>query len=203
MVLGVRTKTHQTPSSLELDHVVHIVEVKPWPPSQSLRTLRSVVIHWEHSDGSCGFTNQVVPGGDGRIEFNESFGVREGDGCEETKRKKKCIEFSLYEPRWDKGLKGQLLASVVLDLAVVVKGEDLSISIPIHCRRTYKNAAQPLLFLKIQRADSLRESVSALMSEEYAEEASLATDIDLASSHSSPTATSPLLNRKVQNFFCR
>lgn len=188
MVLGLRTKTHKSPSSLELDFVVHIVEVKPWPSSQSLRTLRSVVIHWEHSDGSCGFTNQAVPRGDGRIEFNESFGVRdEGD----TYEKKKCIEFNLYEPRWDKGLKGQLLATAVLDLAAygVIK-EDLSISTPIYCKRTYRNAAQPLLFLKIQQASSVRESVSALMSEEYAEEASFTTD-DHVYSHSSP-------NKKVR-----
>ncbi|XP_047948522.1 uncharacterized protein LOC125194380 isoform X2 [Salvia hispanica] len=185
MVLGVSMKTEKSPS-IEVDYVVHIVEVKPWPPSQSLRRLGSVVIHWEHSDGSCGFTNQAVPG-NGRIEFNECFGVREnGDSC---------IEFNLYEPRWDKGLKGQLLASVVLDLGaygVVEKG--LSITTPIHCKRTYRNAAQPLLFLKIEPASSLlRESVSSLMSEEYAEEASSTTDHD----QSSPNAASSALNQKI------
>ncbi|XP_042061392.1 uncharacterized protein LOC121805557 isoform X2 [Salvia splendens] len=180
-------KTEKSPS-IEVDYVVHIVEVKPWPPSQSLRRLGSVVIHWEHSDGSCGFTNQAVPG-NGRIEFNECFGVRDnGDAS--------CIEFNLYEPRWDKGLKGQLLASVVLDLGaygVVEKG--LSITTPIHCKRTYRNAAQPLLFLKIEPASSslLRESVSSLMSEDYAEEASSATDHD----HSSPNAASSPLNQKI------
>ena len=190
MVLGVSMKTEKSPS-IEVDYVVHIVEVKPWPPSQSLRRLGSVVIHWEHSDGSCGFTNQAVPG-NGRIEFNECFGVREnGDSC---------IEFNLYEPRWDKGLKGQLLASVVLDLGaygVVEKG--LSITTPIHCKRTYRNAAQPLLFLKIEPASSLlRESVSSLMSEEYAEEASSTTDHD----QSSPNAASSALNQKVHCLLC-
>ncbi|XP_042045365.1 uncharacterized protein LOC121791509 [Salvia splendens] len=189
MVLGVRMKTEKGPS-IEADYVVHIVEVKPWPPSQSLRRLGSVVIHWEHSDGSCGFTNQAVPG-NGRIEFNECFGLREnGDAC---------IEFNLYEPRWDKGLKGQLLASVVLDLGaygVIEKG--LSISTPIHCKRTYRNAAQPLLLLKIEPASSsLRESVSSLMSEEYAEEASSTTDHDHDHDQSSPNAASSALNQKI------
>ncbi|KAL1564297.1 hypothetical protein AAHA92_06655 [Salvia divinorum] len=184
MVIGVRMKTEKRPS-IEVDYVVHIVEVKPWPPSQSLRRLGSVVIHWERSDGSCGFTNQAVPG-NGRIEFNECFGLRDNGDT--------CIEFNLYEPRWDKGLKGQLLASVVLDLgAYGVIDKDLSISTPFHCKRTYRNAAQPLLFLKIEPASSLRESVSSLMSEEYAEEASSTTDHD----HSSPNATSSPLNQKI------
>ncbi|XP_057766915.1 uncharacterized protein LOC130987407 [Salvia miltiorrhiza] len=184
MVLGVSTTTQKSPSSLEFDYVVHIVEVKPWPPSLSLRRLGSVVIHWEHSDGVCGFTNQAVPG-DGRIEFNESFGVRETTN--------KCIEFNLYEPRWDKGLKGQLLASVVLDLSAYgVITQDLSISAPIHCKRTYRNAAQPLLFLKLLPASSIRESVSSLMNDEYAEEASFTTH-----DHSSPNATSSLSDKKI------
>ncbi|KAK4417881.1 hypothetical protein Salat_2200800 [Sesamum alatum] len=219
MVLGLRTKTRRSPS-VQLDYIIHIQEIKPWPPSQSLRTLRAVLIQWEYGEKTSGFTNQVVPSlgtgsgvGDGRIEFNESFRLsvtltREmsirGGGDGDTFQKN-CIEFNLYEPRRDKTVKGQLLGTAVLDFADygIVK-ESLSISAPISCKRTYRNTAQPLLFLKIQSVERIRtsssskdslvrevsmdsnhgESVSALMSEEYAEEAEFTTDDDV-SSHSS------------------
>ncbi|KAI3474987.1 hypothetical protein Pfo_030298 [Paulownia fortunei] len=212
MVLGLRTKTRKSPS-VQLDYIIHIQEINPWPPSQSLRTLRAVLIQWEHGDRTSGLTNQVVPSlgsgsgvGDGKIEFNESFrlpltltrevSIKGGDG---DTFQKNCIEFNLYEPRRDKTVKGQLLGTAVLDLA------DCGI-------RTYRNTVQPLLFLKIQPAershtssssrDSLMreasmdrnhaESVSALMSEEYAEEAEVAsfTTDDDVSSHSSLAVTS-------------
>ncbi|KAK6153150.1 hypothetical protein DH2020_012789 [Rehmannia glutinosa] len=125
---------------------------------------------------------------------------------------KNCIEFNLYEPRRDKTVKGQLIGTAVLDWAEygVVK-ESLCISVPINCKRTYWNSAQPLLFLKIQSIEKTRassssrdsltreasmdrntfESVSAL-SEEYVEEAevsSFTTDDDV-SSQSSVAVTS-------------
>ncbi|KAK4392886.1 hypothetical protein Sango_1759400 [Sesamum angolense] len=223
MVLGLRTKTRRSPS-VQLDYIIHIQEIKPWPPSQSLRTLRAVLIQWEYGEKTSGFTNQVVPSlgtgsgvGDGRIEFNESFrlpvtlmremSIRGGDG---DTFQKNCIEFNLYEPRRDKTVKGQLLGTAVLDFADygIVK-ESLSLSAPISCKRTYRNTAQPLLFLKIQSVERIRtsssskdslirevsmdsnhgESVSALMSEEYAEEAEFTTDDDGSSQSSLAVAS--------------
>ncbi|KAL3526166.1 hypothetical protein ACH5RR_014538 [Cinchona calisaya] len=225
MVLGLKAKNRKSPS-VQVDYLIHIQEIKPWPPSQSLRTLRAVLIQWEHGDRSSGSTNQVVPSigtgsgvGDGRIEFNESFrlpvtllrerSVKGGDG---DTFQKNCVEFNLYEPRRDKTVKGQLLGTAVLDLADygVVK-ETLSTSTPINCKRTYRNTSQPLLFLKIQSVEKSRmssssrdrltreasmdrndvDSVSALMNEEYAEEAETAsfTDDDV-SSHSSLAVSS-------------
>ncbi|KAL2538183.1 uncharacterized protein Fot_19574 [Forsythia ovata] len=213
MVLGLRTKTRKSPS-VQLDYIIHIQEIKPWPPSQSLRTLRAVLIQWEHGDRNSGCTNQVAPSlgtgsgvGDGRIEFNESFRLpvtllREMSikGAEGNTFQKNCVEFNLYEPRRDKTVK---------DYGVVK--ESLSVNAPINCKRTYRNTAQPLLFLKIQPFEKSRtssssrdsltgeasmdrnhgESVSALMSEEYAEEAEVSTftDDDI-SSHSSLAASS-------------
>ncbi|KAH6835111.1 EEIG1/EHBP1 protein amino-terminal domain protein [Perilla frutescens var. hirtella] len=225
MVQGPRTKTRKTPS-VQLDYIVHIQEIKPWPPSQSLRTIRAALIQWEHGDKNSGSTNQVVPlvegdsgVGDGKIEFNESFRlpvmllreklIKGGNG---DTFQKNCIEFNLYEPRRDKAVKGQLLGTAVVDLAEYgIIRESSCISAPINCKRTYRNTAQPLLFLKIQpferssRSSSSRdnlmreasmdrnnfESVSAL-SEEYADEADVAsfTTDDDASSHSSLAVTS-------------
>ncbi|KAL7232754.1 hypothetical protein ACSBR2_010712 [Camellia fascicularis] len=218
MVLGMRTKNRKSPT-VQLDYLIHVQEVKPWPPSQSLRTLRSVLIQWEHGERNSGSTNPVVPLlgsgiGDGKIEFNESFRLpvtllRETftKGWDGDSFQKNCLEFNLYELRRDKTVKGQLLGTAIVDLADygAVK-ETTSISVPMNSKRSLSNTSQPLLFIKIQSIEKVRtgsssrdnlsketsmernggESVSALMNEEYAEEAEIAsiTDDDV-SSHSS------------------
>ncbi|KVH92775.1 uncharacterized protein LOC112515961 [Cynara cardunculus var. scolymus] len=218
MVQGMKTKNRKSPS-VQLDYEITIIDIKPWPPSQSLRSLRSALIQWEHGEKNSGTTKAVAPLlvsgsdiGDGKIEFDESFRlhvkllrempIRGGDSDTFLKN---CIEFNMYEPRRDKTAKGQLLATAVVDFAEygLVK-HGLIISVPMNCKRTFSNTAQPMLFLKIQtveknnRARSLsgdslvREgSVDRNCSEEYAEEAEIAsiTDDDV-SSQSSMAATS-------------
>ncbi|KAJ1391583.1 Serine-threonine/tyrosine-protein kinase, catalytic domain [Sesbania bispinosa] len=183
---------------------------------------------WKNGDSASGSTNLVAPSlgsviGEGRIEFDESFklpvtllrdmSVRGGDA---DVFQKNCLEFNLYEPRRDKTVKGQLLATAIVDLADYgILKEALSISTPMNCKRSYRNTDQPLLFIKIQPVveknrtnSSLKDSfskedlknnnggdsVSALMNEEYAEEAEIAsfTDDDV-SSHSSAAAGSTSL----------
>ncbi|XP_062105486.1 uncharacterized protein LOC133817104 [Humulus lupulus] len=223
MVLGLRTKTRRS-SAVQIDYLVHIQEIKPWPPSQSLRSLRSVLIQWENGDRCSGSTSAVVPSigsivGEGKIEFNESFrlpvtllrdmSVKGGDG---DAFQKNCLELNLYEPRRDRTVKGQLLASAIIDLAEYgVPKETLSVSTPMNCKRSFKNTNQPVLYATLQSVEKARsntssreslsramsmenvggESVSALMNEEYAEEAEIAsfTDDDV-SSHSSVAASS-------------
>ncbi|WKA04230.1 hypothetical protein VitviT2T_022285 [Vitis vinifera] len=218
MVLGVRTNNRKS-GSVHVDYLIHIQEIKPWPPSQSLRSQRAVLIQWEHGDRTSGSTSSVIPAlgsgiGDGKIEFNESFRlsvtlVREfalKSGDADTFHKN-CLDFNLYEPRRDKTVRGQLLGTAILDLADYgIIREISSISIPMNCKRSFRNTAQPVLFLKIQPVDKGRtssssrdnllkeaslhktggESVSALINEEYAEEAEItsSTDDDV-SSHSS------------------
>nr|GMC46281.1 uncharacterized protein LOC109149986 [Ipomoea batatas] len=220
MVLGPSGKTRGVPS-VQVEYLINIVEIKPWPPSQSLKTPKAVVIQWEHGEKNSGSTNQVAPMletesgvGNGRIEFNESFRVpvtllREisSKSVNGDTFQKNCIEFNLYEPRRDTTVKGQLLGTAIIDFANygVVK-EGLNVSVPINCKRSYRNTVQPLLCLKIQTVgkgrtkplvrnnvrressmdSSVGESVSALVSEEYTEEAETAsyTDDDV-SSHSS------------------
>ncbi|GER31344.1 hypothetical protein STAS_07332 [Striga asiatica] len=175
MVQGPRTKTRKTPS-LQLDYTIHIHEIKPWPPSQSLKTIRAALIQWEHGERKSGSTNQVVPSvetgsgiGDGKIEFNESFKlpvtlVREMSmkGVNGDSFQKNCVEFNLYEPRRDKTVKGQLIGTAVLDLAEYgVVRDSLCLSVPINCKRTYWNSSQPLLFVKIQSVERGRASSSS------------------------------------------
>ncbi|KAJ4841642.1 hypothetical protein Tsubulata_034073 [Turnera subulata] len=217
MVPGPSPKNPKT-ASVRVDYLVHIEEIKPWPPSQSLRSLRSVLIQWENGDRSSGSTNTVVPSlgslvGEGKIEFNESFRLpvtllrdMSAKGREADSFQKNCLEFHLYEPRRDKA---QLLATAVIDLSDygVVK-ESLSISAPVNSKRSFRSTPQPMLYIKIQPFDKGRArsssrdapskvafanhngggSVSALMNEEYTEEADIVsvTDDD-GSSHSSMT----------------
>lgn len=216
MVSGVKTKNRKSPS-VQLDYIITIIEIKPWPPSQSLRSLRSALIQWEHGDKNSGTTKPVtpllVPGasvGDGKIEFNESFklhltlmrelSIKAGDSDTFLKN---CIEFNMYEPRRDKTVKGQLLATAVVDFAEygVVK-DGLIVSVPMNCKRTFSNTTQPMLFLKIQAFDKnnrvrsssgdnlVREGSmdrNCLMNEENVEETESAsiTDDDVSSSNGS------------------
>ncbi|KAJ8531458.1 hypothetical protein K7X08_026892 [Anisodus acutangulus] len=222
MFLGLKTRTRNSPS-VQVDYLIHIKEIKPWPLSQSLSTPRAVVIEWQHGDKHSGSTNQVVPLtgsgiGDGRIEFNESFRLpvtllretsfKGGDG---DTFQKNYVEFHLYEPRLDRTVKGQHLGTAIVDLADYgVVRESLRICSPINCKRTYRNSAQPFLFLKIQVGErsrvrpSLRDSLkreasmdrngslSRLLSEEYEEEAGFAsyTDDDVSSHLSLPVSSS-------------
>lgn len=213
MVLGMRSKNRR-PTPIQVDYAIHIQEIKPWPPSQSLKSLKSVVLQWENGDRSSGSTSPVSPS-QSKIEFNESFNlhvmlVKESSG-KKNEFQKNVLELSLYEPRRDKSAKGQLLGNAAVDLAELGIVKDVvSFGVPLNCKRSYRNAAQPMIYIKIQAFDkegssvsassSFRESlskvesldgegaesVSVLMNEEYAEEAEIAsfTDDDL-SSHSS------------------
>ncbi|KAL4581530.1 hypothetical protein LXL04_006052 [Taraxacum kok-saghyz] len=207
MVSRVKTKNRKTPS-VQLDYIITIIEIKPWPPSQSLRSLRSALIQWEHGEKSSGTTKPVTPSlvpgatvGDGKIEFNESFklhvtllrdmSIKSGDSDTFMKN---CAEFNMYEPRRDKTVKGQLLATAVVDFAdyAVVK-DGLIVSVPMNCKRTFSNTCQPMLFLKIEvfdknnrvRSSSMDRNFSeCLMNEENVEEIEI-TDDDVSSSNGS------------------
>ncbi|KAL2479620.1 C2 NT-type domain-containing protein [Abeliophyllum distichum] len=116
---------------------------------------------------------------------------------------KNCLEFNLYKPRSNKMVKGKLLGTVVVDLVKCgVVEESLGINVPINYKKMSKNTAQPLLLLGIQPVKRRKasmdknysDSISAMTSEEYVEEAEFAsfTDDD-ASLHSSLTVSSSVI----------
>ena len=117
---------HKKGASVQVEYLIHIQDIKPWPPSQSLRTLRSVLIQWENGERKSGSTNTVVPSigsivGEGKIEFDESFRLsatlmREmsSKGKDSDSFQKNCLEFNLCEPRRDKM---QILGTALIDLA--------------------------------------------------------------------------------------
>ncbi|KAJ4974287.1 hypothetical protein NE237_007461 [Protea cynaroides] len=217
MVLGLRTKNKKG-ASVQVDYLVHVQEIKPWSPSKSLRSLWSVLLQWENGVRNSGSIGPVVPSlgsgvGDEKIEFNESFRLiatlssqAPAKGGDVETFRKNCLEFSLYEPRKDKTVRGQLLGTFIIDLAEygIVK-EAVNIGVSMNCKKSFRKTAQPVLFVRIQPFDkdnpslllreslldsSLdkdgKESISSLMSEEYSEEVEIAsfTDDDV-SSHSS------------------
>lgn len=222
MLIGMKPPNRRGPS-VQLEYQIHLQEIRPWPPSQSLKSLRSAVIQWEHNDKYSGSTNPVVPVvgsnvGDGKIQFNHTFRLPVTLYKDNDAFHKNCLELNLFEPRRDKTVKGPLLATAIIDLAEYVSvKEALSITAPMNCKRVLSNKAPPVLFLKIQRVQRNRAtsltrdgqlrnafldrngngSVSALMNEEYAEEAEIAssTDDDVSSHSSTIVPSSTVLSQ--------
>lgn len=212
MVLGLRSKNRKG-TSVQVDYVVNVQEIKPWPPSQSLRAVQSVLLQWENGDQNSGTLSSAV--GDGKIELHESFALPV-TLCREKRTRdnfqKNCLEFYLYESRKDKVAKGQLLGTAIINLADygIIK-ENLTINALVNCKKSSRNAAQPVLYVSVQPFDkessnpspngSLSkeasldkngvEFVSKLMNEENDDESEFAsfTDDDV-SSHSSQTVSS-------------
>lgn len=182
MVLGLSAKNRKD-AAVHVDYLIHIQEIKPWPPSQSLRSLRSVMIQWENGDRNSGSTKTVAPSlgsvvGEGRIEFNESFrlpvtllremNVKNKDAA---MFQKNCLELNLYEPRREKT---QLLATAIIDLSDYgILKETLSVNVPMNSKRNYKNTVQPVLFIKIQRVDKAVGRTGSSLRDGLSKEASL------------------------------
>nr|GMD95321.1 Metal-response element-binding transcription factor 2 like [Ipomoea batatas] len=151
MVLGLRSK-HRKGSSLQVDFIIHVEEVKPWPPSQSLKSVQSVLFVWENGEQNSGsFVSDV---GDTGIEFNESITLPVTlcrDKKAQDKFQKNFLDFYLYEPRKDKGSRGQLLGTCVINLADFGATEEaISICTPVNCKKSSKSIDQPSLFITIQ-----------------------------------------------------
>ncbi|KAM1303782.1 hypothetical protein ACFX2F_021550 [Malus domestica] len=155
MVLGIRSKSRKS-AAVEVDYLIHVQELKPWPSSQALRSVQSVMLQWENGDqvsGSC-----ICNVGDGKIEFGESFTLPVTLYKEKSRKnavrdtyQKNNLEFYLYEPRKDKGVKGQLLGSAEINLAdygIVV--ETRNVSTPLNWKKSFKSSAQTVLSVSIQ-----------------------------------------------------
>ncbi|KAG7978870.1 hypothetical protein I3843_05G103100 [Carya illinoinensis] len=217
MVLGLRSKSRKS-VSVQVDYFIHVQELKPWPPSESLKSSRSLLIQWENGDQNAGsFTCGV---GDGRIGIGESFRLPV-TLCREVSRKgttresflKNILEFYLYDARKEKAVKGQLLATATINLADygVIK-ETITINAQVNCKRSFKHSTPPVLYVNIQPlgrdssssspktslskevALDKSESYSELTNEGNGEETEIASftddDNDDLSSHSSQTITS-------------
>ncbi|GAB2220411.1 hypothetical protein Droror1_Dr00008061 [Drosera rotundifolia] len=198
MVLGLKTKKKGIP--VQVDYIVTVLEVKPWPPSVNLCSIQTVMIQWENGEQNSGFLPPGVPSLNGfeagKIEFNEFFKlpitlVTSGKNKAGRGFQKNYLEFSLYEPRKEKATKGQLLGTATINLAEygIIKDTE-TITAPIAIKKMAKGVVQPDLYITIQPFDNEGiESVLRLMSEQCEEDSDLTsvTDDDEGSSHSSRT----------------
>ncbi|KAF2286517.1 hypothetical protein GH714_017486 [Hevea brasiliensis] len=222
MVLGLRSKNRKG-TSVQVDYLIHIQEIKPWLPSQYMKSVESVLLQWKNGDKSSGsFTSNV---GDGKVEFGKTFMLpvtlyketsRKSTACDSFQ--KNYLELSLYDLRKDRASKGQLLGSAGINVADygIIK-DSITISTPINFKKSSKSTAQPVLYANIRPFDrdnsSLSqevsldndgsESFSEVTNEGNDEESEIAsfTDDDIDdnfSSHSSRTV-SPLLLSLVKN----
>ncbi|KAK6789284.1 hypothetical protein RDI58_013083 [Solanum bulbocastanum] len=150
MVLGLRSK-HKKGASVQVEYVIQVDEIKPWPPSQSLKSVQSVLLQWENDSQNSGSIVSTV--GDGTIEFKDSFTLSL-TLCREKKAhdkfQKNFLDFYLYELRKDKTTRGQLLGTSVINLADFGLIEEVvSIYTPVSCKKSSKNSEQPALFVSI------------------------------------------------------
>ncbi|XP_030527567.1 uncharacterized protein LOC115738907 isoform X2 [Rhodamnia argentea] len=155
MVLGLRSKSRKS-VAFQVDYLIHVQQIKPWP--QSLRSAQSLLVQWENNDSSGYFPCSAE---DGMIVIGESFKLSV-TLCKETSKRrsssdsfqKNCLEFSLYESLKNRAVKGQLLGSAVINLADYgVIRETANASIPVSCKKSLKNVAQPMLYISIQPCD--------------------------------------------------
>ncbi|CAI9093240.1 OLC1v1028697C8 [Oldenlandia corymbosa var. corymbosa] len=208
MVLGLRSRKKRG-ASVQIDYVVNVVEIKPWPPSPSLPSVQSVLLQWQNSEKNSGSFLTVA--GESSIVFNESFVLPltlQPDKKSREKFQKNLLEFSLYEPRRDKGTREQLLGTAMLNLSDYgVIEEIVTIAASLNCKKSSKNSPQPVLYIRIEPLDkgssksspTVRSSRTSLDQQDGQEsladvdgddlEIASFTDDDL-SSHSSHTAAS-------------
>ncbi|XP_071725260.1 uncharacterized protein [Rutidosis leptorrhynchoides] len=219
MVLGPIANKKKNGSSINhVDYLIDIQEIKPWPPTQSLKTLQSVFIQWENNGErkKSGSTKIAVPS-IGKIEFKESFRFRatflktKGKDISrgDVTFQKNLLEFSLYEPRRDNN-KSQLLANSAVDLAEYgnIQNVPRIIHVPMNCKRNFSKI-QPVLYLKIQPAvcrssskNGSNDIVSNLVNKEYAEEVECGSilDDDDSSNSSTTVASSTIFeSTSIQN----
>lgn len=221
MVLGLKSKKKKS-ASAHIDYTVHIEEIRPWPPSESLKSVQSVLLQWKNGDQSSG--SFITVAGDANIVFNESFTLPltlRRQKKAQDKFQKSILEFSLCEPRRDKGTKEQLLGTAIINLAEFGIIEDIiTIAVPLSCKKSSKNSIQPELFVHVEPLDKgssklspniissitsvndSRESLADLDDDES--EIASFTDDDI-STHSSQTLgssarASPSHKEKVHDF---
>ncbi|XP_028769619.1 uncharacterized protein LOC114727059 [Neltuma alba] len=158
MVLGIRSKSRKT-VSIQVHYIIHVQEIRPWPPSKSLRSAQSVVLQWENGDKNSG--SFACSSKDGKIEINESFRLPLLLLRESSKRgkhhdvfQKNCLDFYLYERQNDKTAKSQLLGSATINIADfgVIK-EITTIQTQVNCKKSFRSLAQPFLYINIQPVD--------------------------------------------------
>ncbi|XP_015168477.1 uncharacterized protein [Solanum tuberosum] len=189
MVLGQKKK--KKGASFQIDYIVNIQLIRPWPPSESLRSVQSVLLQWENGDRNSGFVTASVE--DDYLEINKTFTLFL-TLCREKKSKDKFLknnlDFSLYEYTKDNAAQGPLLGTASINFGEYgIIRETLAISVPLNCKKSSKSLLQPSLYVKVQPTKDKQESDMMIDDAEYDSDFASCTDDDV-SSHSSSTFSS-------------
>lgn len=211
-MFGLKKKIRKC-SSVQVDYLVNVQEVKPWPTSQAQGPIQPVLLQWENTNQNSGFL--LSSAGEGKIMYSQSIRLsvklRKGESGRSRTRdgfRKNYLDLHLYEPRKDKSGKGLLLGTAVLNLAEYgIIEESMIVKLPVNCKKGLRNVAQPVMFVKIQpverdsnlpkEASLYKErsvSLSSSMNGDCDEELEIASfsddDDDDVSLHSSLTTSS-------------
>ncbi|KAM3286162.1 hypothetical protein P3S67_024961 [Capsicum chacoense] len=189
MVLGQKKK--KKGASFQIDYIVHIQLIRPWPPSESLRSVQSVLLQWENGDRNSGFVTSSVE--DDYLEINKTFTLFL-TLCREKKSKDKFLknnlEFYLYEYTKDDAAQGPLLGTASINFGEYgIIRDTLAISVPLNCKKSSKSLLQPSLYVKVQPAKDKQESDMMIDDADDDSDFASYTDDDV-SSHSSSTFSS-------------
>ncbi|XP_055804958.1 uncharacterized protein LOC129873798 [Solanum dulcamara] len=190
MVLGQKKK--KKGASFQIDYIVHIQLIRPWPPSESLRSVQSVLLQWENGDRNSGFVTSSVE--DDYLEISKTFTLFL-TLCREKKSKDKFLknnlDFCLYEYTKDNAAQGPLLGTASINFGEYgVIRETLAISVPLNCKKSSKSLLQPSLYVKVQPAKDKQESDMMIDDVEYDSDFASYTDDDVSSQSSSTFSSS-------------
>ncbi|PIN05608.1 hypothetical protein CDL12_21856 [Handroanthus impetiginosus] len=199
MVLGFRSKLRRG-ASFKVNYIVHIQEIRPWPPSESLRSIETVLLQWENGNQYSGSFSSAPQ--DSQVVFNESFELPltlYQDKKTHDKFQKNHLEFSLFVPRKDKA-KWQLLGTASINLADYgVIDHVVGINALVNLKKSSNGSVQPDLIISVEpvEKDSSNSSPNVAFSkgadlnnDSQDEEIASFTDDD-SSIHSSRAVGSP------------
>ncbi|KAL9246554.1 hypothetical protein vseg_020072 [Gypsophila vaccaria] len=180
MVLGKKKKKGIT---LQVDYIVSVIEIKPWPPSVALCSVQTVLIQWKNGEHNSGFLPPGVPSlngfDEGKIEFNEFFKLPVTLVSKSQGFQKNSLDFNLYEPKKDKAINGQLLGTASINLAEFgIVRDTQTVVVPITIK-VVKGASNPTLLVHIQPFDNVGiESVLRMMKEACEDDLEIASITD-------------------------
>ncbi|GER56060.1 hypothetical protein STAS_33767 [Striga asiatica] len=159
MVLGLRSK-HRKDASFRVSYTVHVNEISPWPPSEYLRSVRSILLQWENGNQNSG--TFLATARDSKLVFNETFKlplVLHRDKRANDRFQKNYLEFSLFMPYKNKA-KGHSLGTAVVNFADYGLIEHL-ISINAAVNMKKGGSVQPVLSISLEPVEKEKNSSSS------------------------------------------
>ncbi|CAM8940439.1 unnamed protein product [Rhodiola kirilowii] len=179
MVLGLRSKSRSS-ATVQVEFIVHVEEIKPWPPSKSLRSVKSLLLKWINGDQNFGSYEFDV--GDGEVEIIESFKLpavlyTEGKSKKRDKYPNNFLEFGLFEPSKDNAVKNKLLGSTAINLSdyAFIK-EPVGISCALHLHKSSRGTVPPILYVKLQPIAAAEDNSGSSSRTSFSKDASLDKD---------------------------